>query len=190
MAAVADRATSEKPDENMFTGIEAVDKHPDIERAEEVFKAFIAGDSLDVIAVKLGIPYSECATALHDRIAAAQIERKLLPELEAARIGMARKALLPAVLAGDVAAAKEYRQQGESLRVLFDANKRPELSDGPEVVIAFAFGSEGRVRVARPVSRPEADDLRPASDPVDRDRNEDGEDGGGVSLDLRGDRPR
>lgn len=184
MAAVADRP------EDMFTGIEAVDKHPDIERAEEVFQAFVAGDSLDVIAVKLGIPYAECAEAIHGRIAAGQIERQLLPELEAARIGMARRALLPAVLAGDVAAAKEYRQQGESLRTLFDANKRADLGNGPEVVIAFAFGAEGRVRVARALGGSETHDLRPASDPVDCDRDEDGKDGSGIGVDLGGDSPR
>lgn len=186
MAVVADCAATE----NMFTGIEAVDTHPDIERAEAVFDAFVKGDSLDVIAVKLGIPYAECANALHSRIAAAQVERQLLPELEAARIGMARKALLPAVLAGDVAAAKEFRQQGESLRTLFDANKRSDLSGGPEIVIAFAFGSEGRVRVARSIEGSGTNDLRPASDPVDCDGNEDGEDGRGVGLDLRGDSTR
>lgn len=174
----------------MFTGIEAVDTHPDIERDQQVFDAFVAGDSLDVIAVKLGIPYSDCANAIHGRIAASQMERQLLPELEAARIAMARKALLPAVLAGDVAAAKEYRSQGESLRTLFDANKRADLGNGPEVVIAFAFGSEGRVRVARAIEGSGSHDLRPASDLVDRDGDEDGKDGSGVGVDLGGDSSR
>ena len=47
-----------------------------VDREVEIFDAFVKGDSLDVIAVKLGIPYVDCANAIQHRIAAAQMERR------------------------------------------------------------------------------------------------------------------
>jgi hypothetical protein len=173
--------------EPLCTSIEAVDSSPEIERETQIFDAFVEGDTLDVIAVRLGIPYVDCANAIRKRIEAASMERQLLPELEAARISMARKYLLPAVKAGDVAAAKEYRQQGESLRDLFNVGS---MNSGPVIEIAFAFGPEGRVPLPKALPGSGEDDLRPSPDSVDRDRNEDGQDGGGECVDLGRDRAR
>jgi hypothetical protein len=153
---------------------------------DEVFGAFVKGDSIDVIAVNLGIPYIDCANAIKNRIVESRKERKLLPELEIHRAELVRRALLPGVIAGDVPSCKQYLAAGEYALDL--SGEREAVNDGPSVKVEFAFGAASRVRMAAALSGSGEDDLRPAHDPVDRDGDENGEDGRGVGLDLRRDR--
>ena len=150
---------------------------------------WVGGDTIDVIAVKTGIAYVDCAQSIHNRISAAASERKLLPELGAARFARYRAALMPAALEGDNVAIRTLVTIDESERKLFGVDKKVE-ENAAVIEIAFAFGSEGRVRVAKALPGSRTHDLRPSPDSVDRDRDEDGQDGSGVGVDLGGDSTR
>lgn len=169
--------------EPLCTAIESVDE---IKKHEALFTAFVRGETVDQIAVRLALPYIEVANAVQRRLAALGFERDNLPEVEDARLQFAREKLLPAVEAGDVPSIKEWRNIGESRRRLYDADKKPDVKSGPTLQITFAFGPESRVRVAEAVAGPAENDLRPTSYSVDRDGDEDGKDSSGVDLDRRG----
>jgi hypothetical protein len=168
---------------------ELVPNEHDIELESSLFLDHSRGESIDCIAIRRGIPYAECAAAIRRAVARRDAEVDLIPAVEDARLQHMQAVLQPAVDMGDVVAIKEARQIGESRRALYGVDKKAEVKSGSTFNIAFVFGSpESRLRLAPAVGRPEENDLRPSPDPLDRDGNEDGQDGSGVSLDRRGDR--
>jgi hypothetical protein len=151
---------------------------------------YLCGNTLDYAAQACAMSYSEAQMVLRAELERLDADKGLLPSVAAAQLDLAMRSIANAVKAGDTSAIREWRNLIESKRKLYGVDAVAKGEDAPPVVISFSFESPARVPMAEVVGRSEAHDLRPAPDFVDRDGNEDGQDGGGSDLDLRGDRPR